>query len=160
MDRPFRGREGGTQLGVGATDNGSQSGTGAEFLAEDSKRQAGKALEAAEAAVDSKRERSLRREAEQEREALRRMCNCLTLDLNGAVEARAVAEDTRQILVQVSAFLFSSRAVFSVASLTGFLNLGHFARCFKVIPQLELCAPRANPIFLQSAESRIERLRG
>lgn len=47
------------------------------------------------------RERALRREVEGEREALRRMCNGLAVDLKGAVEARSEAKDEREALVQV-----------------------------------------------------------
>ena len=46
-------------------------------------------------------ERALRREVEGEREALRRMCNGLAVDLREAVEGRAEAEDEREALVQV-----------------------------------------------------------
>lgn len=49
------------------------------------------------------RERALRREVEGEREALRRMCNGLAVDLKGAVEARSEAKDEREALVQVVA---------------------------------------------------------
>eukprot|EP00903_Cladosiphon_okamuranus_P006177 g6074.t1 len=48
-------------------------------------------------------ERALRREVEAEREALRRMCNGLAVDLRAAVEGRAEAEDEREALVQEAA---------------------------------------------------------
>lgn len=53
--------------------------------------------------AEGKRERALRMGAEEEREALRRMCNSLAVDLKAAVEARADAEDDREALVQVIA---------------------------------------------------------
>ncbi|CAN0294336.1 unnamed protein product, partial [Ectocarpus sp. 12 AP-2014] len=49
------------------------------------------------------RERALRREVEGEREALRRMCNGLAVDLKGAVEARSEAKNEREALVQEAA---------------------------------------------------------
>ncbi|CBN80212.1 expressed unknown protein [Ectocarpus siliculosus] len=49
------------------------------------------------------REWALRREVEGEREALRRMCNGLAVDLKGAVEARSEAKDEREALVQEAA---------------------------------------------------------
>ncbi|CAM9536480.1 unnamed protein product [Ectocarpus fasciculatus] len=51
----------------------------------------------------SERERALRREVEGEREALRRMCNGLAVDLKEAVEARSEAKDEREALVQEAA---------------------------------------------------------
>lgn len=56
---------------------------------------------------EGERERVLRMEVEEEREALRRMCNGLAVDLKAAVEARADAEDDREALVQVF-FVFSA----------------------------------------------------
>ena len=52
---------------------------------------------------EGKRKRVVQVEAEEEREALRRMCNGLAVDLKAAVEARADAEDDREALVQVIA---------------------------------------------------------
>lgn len=49
-----------------------------------------------------KRGRTLREAAEEEREAMRQMCNGLAIDLRAAVEAKAEVEDERQTLVQVN----------------------------------------------------------
>lgn len=50
---------------------------------------------------DVESERTLREALEEEREALRRMCNGLAVDLQTAVEAEAKAKEERQALVQV-----------------------------------------------------------
>lgn len=51
---------------------------------------------------DVDEERALRREVEEEREALQRMCNGLAVDLKDAVEATSEAKEEREALVQVA----------------------------------------------------------
>lgn len=71
---------------------------------------------------EGKRERALRVKAEEEREALRRMCNGLAVDLKAAVEARADAEDDREALVQVITGEMFLRIVWCLHG----QKLGHF----------------------------------
>lgn len=67
------------------------------------------AADKGEAAGEGERERERRQGAEEEREALRRMCNGLAVDLKEAVEARAEAEGDRGALLQVGASVLLAR---------------------------------------------------
>lgn len=75
-------------------------GGGGDYLSDESKERIGAGIPVANSS--SENERCLLREAEEEREALRRMCNGLALDLKVAVDARAEAEDARELLLQVN----------------------------------------------------------
>lgn len=102
------GRLGGTtavvwgDAGEGGTAGGARKRPAAERdgADEDVRREREREREGAGEAK-GKRERALRREVEGEREALRRMCNGLAVDLREAVEGRAEAEDEREALAQV-----------------------------------------------------------
>lgn len=74
-------------------------GVGGDYLSDESKERIGAVVPMTTAI--SEKEQCLLREAEEEREALRRMCNGLALDLKVAVDARAEAEDAREVLLQV-----------------------------------------------------------
>lgn len=79
------------------------SGVSRDYLTGESKEGIGAVVSMAK--VNSEKERCLLREAEEEREALRRMCNGLALDMKVAVDARAEAEDARELLLQVKSTL-------------------------------------------------------